>query len=97
MTIKWGMRGAVVVNCNAEGNKFDAKYFCKLTLADIQRWVRKIVKYVGTSSYYIHMDNALCHKVVYTQEYMDSYQMVGMFHPPYSPDLVHVNSISLVT
>ena len=33
------------------------------------------------------MDNAPCHKAAYTQDYMDSHQIIKMLHPPYSPDL----------
>lgn len=87
LTIAWGVRGAVVVKCIAGENRINAEYFCKSTLAGIERWVRKNNKYAGISSYYIHMDNAPCHKAAYTQDYMDSHQIIKMLHPPYSPDL----------
>ena len=48
LTIAWGVRGAVVVKCIAGENRINAEYFCKSTLAGIERWVRKNNKYAGT-------------------------------------------------
>lgn len=87
MTLFLTGRRLIVLDVMPKGSKFNQLYFVEKILPDLTRAKSSFTRRMPGSTFWVHMDNSMCHNGAKITSEFEKHHLARMPHPPYSPDI----------
>jgi hypothetical protein len=86
-TILFTARQRILLDVLPKGSKFTQHYFIDCVFPDLQTENHNFRRRMPLATFWVHMDNSLCHNGSKVVLKFDNHHIARLPRPPYSPDL----------
>jgi hypothetical protein len=87
LTLFFSGSGLLTLNQLPKGQKMNSQYFCDVLLQETREALTSTPEKTGIEGRIIHLDNCKAHNSGRTRLQFQDFQVTGLPHPPYSPDI----------
>jgi hypothetical protein len=95
ITVFFTARKLIVLDVMPKGWKYNQRYFVDKIVPGLKRGKMSFVCRKPESTFWVHMDNSMCHNGAKSTSEFQKHNLARMPHPPYSPDISRVTFGSL--